>query len=144
MRQSVIHLAGIFLLFSTAAQAQQCLHDNNETQPQKQRRIDAVNAVRRINTAEAWNKSDVNKFVPFTELVTSASWKKLNGEDGLKLSDGAIGILPGFELHLSTDGTGYSMSLTDKSDPCMFTVYSNDVGIVFTGYPIDYLVIPGK
>ena len=144
MRLSVIHGAGAILLFCATAQAQQCLHDKNETQQQKQRRFDAVNAVRRINTAEVQNMPEAKKFVPFTELINSATWKKLNSQGPQKLSDSAIGIVPGFELHLSADGTSYSLSLTDQSDPCMFTVYSNDVGIVFTGYPIDYLVIPGK
>jgi len=143
MGHRFFQLLGMIALFCTAAQAQQCLHDKNETEQQKQRRFDAVNAVRRINTAEFSNMPDARKFVPFTELTKSASWKKLNNE-APKLTDGAIGILPGFELRLSTDGTSYSLSLTDKSDPCMFTLYSNDAGIIFTGYPIDYLTIPTK
>jgi hypothetical protein len=136
MSQRLVHLVGTILLLCATAQAQQCLHGNNETAQEKQRRFDAVSAVRRINTAEFQNKPDAKKFVSFAELVTSATWKKLNAKGFLKLSDGAIDVLPGFELRLTTDGISYALSLTDKSDPCKFTVFSDDAGIIYTGQPI--------
>jgi len=97
MNQGLAQVVGTILLLCCTAQAQQCLHDKNETEQQKQRRFDAVNAVRRINTAEFQNKPDPKKFVPFAELVTSATWKRLNAQGPLKLSDGAIAVLPGFD-----------------------------------------------
>jgi hypothetical protein len=144
VRQPIIRLAGAIVFLCGTAQAQQCLHDSSETPQQKQRRMDAVNAVRRVNTAEFQNMPDAKKFVPFGELITSAAWKRLNAQNALRLSDGAIGLLPGFELRLTTDGTTYSLSLTDKSDPCKFTLYSDDAGIIYTGYPIDFVVTPNK
>ena len=143
MRQSLLQLLASLAIFCATAQAQQCLHDNSEIPLQKQRRVDAVNAVRRINTAQAQNRAVANKFVPFAELVASTAWKDLN-KGQLKLSDGAIDLLPGFELRLTTDGRSYALALTDKSDPCKFTLYSDDVGIIYTGYPIDYGVTPNK
>ena len=136
MTQRLAQLVATILLLCATAQAQQCLQSNTETAQEKQRRYDAVNAVRRINTAEFQNKPEAKKFVPFAELVTSATWKKLNGQGPLKLSDGAIGVLPGFELRLTTDGVSYALSLTDKSDPFKFTVFSDDIGIIYTGQPI--------
>ncbi len=54
-----------------------------------------------------------------------------------KLSVIGTDFLPGFELHLTTDVSRYSISLKDKTDRCGFTLYTNDAGTIYTGYPID-------
>jgi hypothetical protein len=132
---------GMLLLISGVAQAQQCLHTDNDNADQRQRRSDAVAAMRALNTAQVMNFVAVKKFVSFAELATSAAWAKMNSARKFS-SVAGTDLLPGFELHLSTDGTKYSISLKDKTDPCLFMVYTNDVGIIYTGYPIDFRVTP--
>ena len=133
------------MLFSSpgVAQAQQCLHANTETSDERQRRSDAVAALRTLNTAQMMNRSIAQRFVDFQELVASAAWASMNRSGKLSTVPGTD-LLPGFVLHLTTDGGRYSISLKDKTDPCGFTVYTNDQGVIFAGYPIDYVVIPSK
>lgn len=88
-------------------------------------------------------KATARKFVGFAELANSAAWARLNREGKLSAVSGTD-LVPGFELHLTTDGERYGISLKDKTDPCGFTLYTNDVGVIYTGYPIDYLVQPSK
>jgi hypothetical protein len=136
--------AGMFVLVSVAiAHAQQCLHADNDNVAQRQRRSDAVAAMRTLNTVEAMNYSTAKKFVDFAELVASPAWANLNRSGRLSSVPGTD-LLPGFELQLTTDGNKYSISFMDKTDSCGFTLYTNDAGIIYTGYPIDFRVIPSK
>ncbi|HXT68500.1 MAG TPA: hypothetical protein VN700_02015 [Vicinamibacterales bacterium] len=36
----------------------------------------------------------------------------------------------------------YALLLRDATDPCGFTISTNQVGVIFQGYPIDYDVQP--
>jgi hypothetical protein len=143
LRLRMFLLIGILLFFAGIAQAQQCLHTNTETPDERQRRSDAVAALRALNTAQMMNRSTAQRFVDFQELVASAAWATMNPSGRLSSVPGTD-LLPGFVLHLTTDGVKYSISLKDKTDPCGFTVYTNDLGVIFAGYPIDYFVIPSK
>ena len=53
-------------------------------------------------------------------------------------------LVPRFDLHLAADAKTWSMSLIDRTNGCKFTVFTNDTGVIFTGYPIDFLVLPSK
>jgi hypothetical protein len=136
-------LVGVLLFVAGVAQAQQCLHGSTETSDERQRRGDAVAALRTLNTAQMMNRSTAQRFVDFQELVASAAWVRMN-QSGKLSSVPGTDLLPGFVLHLTTDGSKYSISLNDKTDPCGFTLYTNDIGVIFAGYPTEYLVIPSK
>jgi hypothetical protein len=137
-------LAVTFALIAAAgAEAQQCLHADNDNIAQKERRSDAVAAMRTLNTAEAMSHASGKRFVNFSELAESQVWATLNRSGKLSGIPGTE-LLPGFELQLTTDGSKYSISLKDKTDPCGFTLYTSDAGIIYTGYPIDFRVTPSK
>ena len=51
---------------------------------------------------------------------------------------------PGFEPQFTTNGESYALILRDKTDPCGFIFATNQKGIIFQGYPIDYEVQPIK
>lgn len=113
--------------FYSAPSFGQCLHGQDETVAQKTRRDAALGFVRAVNTAE--NNEGMykaKKYLPFEELTLERR------------------SVEGFELQFTTDGKGYSFLLRDKTDPCGFTFSSNQVGIIFQGYPIDYAVVPVK
>ena len=107
-----------------AAQAQ-CLHGPQEDAAQKTRRNSALRLVRAINTAEAneaWPKW--NSYAPPANLSVD------------------LNAAPGFESDFTTDGKSYALILHDKMDACGFVFATNQHGVIFQGYPIDYDVQP--
>jgi hypothetical protein len=102
-----------------------CLHGAGEDAQERSRRGAAIRLVRGINTAEANGpRRNGGKYQPLTQL-------------GLE----SIAV-PGFEPQFTTDGETYALILRDTTDPCGFTVSTNQRGVVFQGYPIDYEVQP--
>lgn len=136
----------VWLFLATTLHAQQCLHGTNETPDQKQRRQSAVAALRTINTAQITYFIQTRHYGTLQELATSPIWAKLlSGRNAAPLSTAPnTDLLPGFELSMTASATGWSVSLKDKDDPCAFTAFSNEAGIIFTGYPIDFVVTPTK
>jgi hypothetical protein len=101
-----------------AAQApsRACLHGENESPEQRQRRFQAIGLVRAINGAQynvAWQKT--GRFQPVANL-------------GLTTATPA-----GFDVQLSTDGTTYAFAVKDTQDPCLFAFFSDDKGVIFQG-----------
>jgi hypothetical protein len=115
--------------------------------PQKERKQLALGAVRFINTLEMAHHTKTGKFATWRELAASPfleevrGWYDPNGA-GMKaikaLNFSAESeILPGFEFRLATNGETYSLLLRDKTDPCLFSLYSDQVGVIYYGQPID-------
>ncbi|HSC77820.1 MAG TPA: hypothetical protein VLB32_04595 [Candidatus Acidoferrales bacterium] len=130
-----------------SAQAQQCLHASDESAPQKERKQLALGAVRFINTAQMYHFRQFGKFVTLKELASSGAIEEVRswynpegaGMKAIKALDflAELEILPGFEFRLTTNGEAYSLLLRDKTDPCLFTLYSDQVGVIYYGQPID-------
>jgi hypothetical protein len=78
--------------------------------------------VRAINSTEATVKGMKGQFLPLPDLRLDLT------------------KVQGFEPQFSTDGKGYSLILRDTTDPCHFVFSTNEVGIIYQGYPIDYEV----
>jgi homoserine acetyltransferase len=93
-----------------------CLHEDNETPGQRERRFQALRLARQINTAQ-YNVAQRNtgKFQPVANLGLTAP------------------TLEGFEVLLTTDGTTYAFSLKDTTDPCLFGFFSDHKGTIFQG-----------
>jgi hypothetical protein len=118
--------ATVALLLSVPAFGQQqCLHGPNEDAIQKARRLVGLTLVRAINTAEA-NQGAVKakKYLPLAELSVDLTKAQ------------------GFEAQFTTDGKTYSFILKDTADQCHFVFSTNQVGVIFQGYPIDWDVQP--
>ena len=108
-----------------AAAQTPCLHGPHEDAAQKTRRNSALRLVRAINTAEAneaWRKT--NSYAPPANLSVD------------------LNAAPGFESDFTTDGKTYALILYDKMDACGFVFATNQNGVIFQGYPIDYDVQP--
>ena len=123
-----ISVLGIWSFAQRIPTAQgECLHGPVEDAAQRVRRSAALRLVRAINTAE------VN--VAFRQTQTYRPLADL----GLDLT-----AANGFEASLATDGRAYSLILVDKTDPCGFAFSTNQKGVIFQGYPIDFEVQPLK
>ena len=81
--------------------------------------------VRAINTAESnegmWK---AKKYLPLAELTVDFTKAE------------------GFEPQFTTDGKSYALILKDTTDPCHFVYSTNQDGVIFKGYPIDFDVLP--
>jgi hypothetical protein len=125
MRALFAATVALLLLSVPAFAQQQCLHGSNEDAIQKARRLAGLTLVRAINTAEA-NEGTVKakRYLPLAELTVDLT------------------KAPGFEAQFTTDGKTYSFILKDTADPCHFVFSTNQLGIIFQGYPIDWGVQP--
>jgi hypothetical protein len=119
------------------ALAQTCLHGRGELPAQEQRRMQALGAVRIINTAEI----NVGRYAPLEQLANAPNVQALRsdsgpgGETARAMRFDRDEILPGWRVHFVLGDTGYSVSLTDVRDPCQFTFWSNETGVIYEGRP---------
>jgi hypothetical protein len=125
MRALFVATVALLSLSVPAFAQQQCLHGPNEDAGQKARRLAGLTLVRAINTAEA-NEGTVKakRYLPLAELTVDLTKAQ------------------GFEQQFTTDGKTYSLILKDTTDPCLFVFSTNQIGIIFQGYPIDWGVQP--
>jgi hypothetical protein len=105
----------------------ECLHGPVEDGTQRARRSAALRLVRAINTSEV-----------------NGSFRTTHTYRGLSELGVDLGSVPGFETNFTTDGETYSLILVDTTDPCGFAFSTNQVGVIFQGYPIDFDVQPLK
>lgn len=123
IRRLLLLVLAAMLLFGGKAQAQQCLHKENQTDQEKARLRAVVYVLRAINTAEARYHQQNNKFGTLEELAAAGS--------------AIVASVPsGFELRLTTDGTRYNVSVLDKTDPCKYSIFTNNAALIYEGYPI--------
>jgi hypothetical protein len=92
------------------SQSPGCLHGSGEASAERERRGAAIRVARMINSAE------VNGRTPFRPLYA------LN-----------VPTPEGWQARLVTDGTTYAFSVKDTTDPCGFTLFSDDSGLIYQG-----------
>lgn len=125
MRSVFVALITTLVLSVPAFAQQKCLHGPNEDAAQKARRQAGLTLVRAINTAEAnEGMRKAKKYLPLAELTLD-----LTKAEGL-------------EVQFTTDGKTYSLILKDTTDACHFVFSTNQIGVIFQGYPIDYDIQP--
>ena len=114
-----------FARIDRAAAQARCLHGPQEDAAQKARRFSALRLVRAINTAEA-----------------NEAWPRTHGFAPPENLSVDLNAAPEFESDFTTDGKTYALILHDKMDACGFVFATNQNGVIFQGYPIDYDVQP--
>ena len=86
--------------------------------PDPQRRLAAVALARLLHTEE-------NRFFSVPQRRYGS------------LSELGVGSAPdGFQVQLSSDGTGYMFSIKDTVDACHFALFSDQEGIIYTAQPL--------
>ncbi len=100
----------------------QCLHDSDETAPNRARREAARTLARAINSAQGRTAEATRRYVPLEQL-----------RDLPPTPDGFI-------LRLYTDGDGYVFSLKDDRDPCGFGIFSDQKAFLYEAAPSRPLV----
>ena len=147
MRLSVSWMVfGLVLCAGPAvAQTRPCLHMGLESPSEVRRREDALAAARLINAAIGRTARLPNQqpdYPTWEELGSSTSVATLRGMGGpmgelaRKIQWGTGEPLPRWEIHHVTGDGAYAFSLTDTRDPCRFTYYSNETGMIIEGHAL--------
>ena len=127
-------LVVVLFLAPSRAFAQQCLHGAGETDEQKARRREALQATRQINTLQANSPSGrQGKYMNQTEMaVYYADLTKQKPAAQPLIFDPASEVLPGWQLTLDKSEKGYWFMIKDKTDPCGFAWVSNQAGLIYS------------
>jgi hypothetical protein len=138
----LLALVGLSVVPAMAQTRARCLHAENETEAQQQRRIEALNAADLINRMldRRPRNSEYPTWDEFGKSPMVASYLGMAGPRGdlaRKIQWGAEQPLPGWEIHYIAAQDGYAFSLTDVRDPCSLTFASNDTGMLIQGRPAD-------
>jgi hypothetical protein len=140
----IVALTGFVLVTSAGrpSRAQQaCLHKEFETAVQRERRDEALRAVRLINSANAMQGRFGRPYPPWEELAANAGNLRMDGGPmgrlARKMQWGAREPLPGWTIYYLAAENGYAFSLRDALDPCGFTYVSDDRGVIVAGEAIE-------
>ncbi len=99
------------------AQQPPCLHGGDETPEQANRRRQALQAARAINTSEANLFRANNGYTALAALPVPA-------------------LPDGFGVNLAADAAGYAFAVKDLQDACRFAFFSDQDGVIYTAQPI--------
>jgi len=105
------------LLSASSVQAQDCLHRANESISQRARREAAIRYLVALNQAQAASQQKQRAYLSLSEAAGSEY--------------APVGFLP----RLLSDRWGYLVSLKDFFDPCGFTPFSDDRGVIYESHP---------
>jgi hypothetical protein len=137
-------MAGVWLgLMPSSALAQSCLHDRSETFAERQRRSDALIAVRLVNQAEASAAilRSGPRYRPLAELGDLVAHVRSDGgrlgKVARSIQWSSREILPGWVAEFVVADDGYALHLRDQRDTCAFTYVTDHTGVILTAYPID-------
>ena len=76
--------------------------------------------MRMINTAQAQAFGTTRSYRSFAELTASGLSSRLSG----------------FVTQLTVDGSTYAVLLRDAVDPCRYTLFSDQDGVIYVGSPL--------
>ena len=106
-----------FLLLAGSAEAQRCLHGADETATEEARRLAALDVVREVNAAQVRLERERGTYVALDQAT-------------------AVSRIPlGFVFRVTFDRWGYVVSGKDTLDPCRFSLFSDQDGIVYEARP---------
>jgi hypothetical protein len=106
----------------SAQQQAACLHGTDETPADAARRRDAVRVMRAINTIQVQTFGKNRAYLNFRELTSLALPPRPTG----------------FLTQLTVEGSTYALLLRDTADPCRYTLFSDQEGVIFVGSPLTF------
>ena len=141
LRSGLIVIAVVLWSVPAFAQVgQRCLHGDNETRMQQQRREDAIDTadlinliLERIHRDSAYPTWEALAKSPLVASALGASGR--TGDLARRIQWGAEQPLPGWLIHYVVGEETYAFSLTDIRDPCQLTISTNDTRLVIEGRP---------
>jgi hypothetical protein len=105
---------------ANAQQPSLCLHGTGETPEHAVRREAALRVMRAINTAQAQAFARNRAYQNFRELTASGLPSRPSG----------------FVTQLTVEGSTYALVIKDSVDPCGYTLFSDQAGVIYVGSPL--------
>jgi hypothetical protein len=130
------------LVFAQEIPRQRDLSRPQAVETSRDSRMTGIMAVRLINTAESRYKYRHGTYATWDELLRSGEIDSLEKPatpfQGLHLSAGPE-VTSGWMLSLVTaaNGQSYELSLRNTPDPCAFSFFSDQRGLIYQGGVID-------
>ncbi len=103
-----------------AQQQPVCLHEAGETPADAARRQEAIRVMRAINSAQATSFAVNRTYQNFRELTDSGLPRRPAG----------------FLTQLTVEASTYALLLKDTADPCRYTLFSDQDGLIYVGSPL--------
>ena len=141
-----------FLALSGTGFAQTCLHEGAESPEQQARRQLAISAARAINTLQHRSRKIEKGDLKLTMSPVFQAMQQLSllpkdqvpqiGNPPVPLSFATdADMIPGWRLKLELTtirgvSQGYWFIIRDTTDPCGFSIVSNNDGIIFSANPL--------
>ena len=97
-----------------------CLHGAGEAPADAARRVDAIRVMRAINTAQAQAFAQGGKYLSFKGLTDKGFPRRPDG----------------FLTQVTIEGSTYAVVSKDTSDPCGWTIFAVQDGLIYTGMPL--------
>jgi hypothetical protein len=117
--QRLLCVIGLVLVSTPRlALAQSCLHGPDESTTERGRRTAAIAFVQQANAAQAKFERERGTYVPLTDAVS--------------LSTVPVGFVP----RLTFDRWSYIVSLKDALDPCGYSLFSDQDGVIYEARPV--------
>jgi hypothetical protein len=113
----IIATLATLLSISANVVAEDCLHKDGESADQRARREAAIRYLLAINTAQARVQADRGTYAALSELPGFAS------------------VPVGFVPRLLFDRWYYVIKLSDFFDPCGFTLFLDEHGVIYESHP---------
>jgi hypothetical protein len=153
MVRTIVAAILALLAMSGTGFAQNCLHEGSESAEQQSRRRLAIAAARAINTLQHRSRSLEKGGVKLTASPTFQTLMQLStlpsnqipqvGTPPMQLSFAPnTDLIPGWRLKLElttgseSRGQGYWFVISDTTDPCGFSIFSNNDGVIFNATPL--------
>lgn len=116
--------------------AQRDLKRPQAVETSRDSRMIGIDVVRQIETAEVEHRAWHGAFASWDELYNSPDEQKR--WQHMRLTAGPE-VVPGWELKLvaSADGKQFELSLRNTADPCAFSFFSDQRGVIYQGGVID-------
>jgi hypothetical protein len=114
------------------APARRCLHGDNESAAERERREDALAAMRMIDRVVSTFGGARASSPSWEEVAASSAVRRLRAQGGLadRIRWGTAEPLPGWGIAWVTSRTKSRFALTDMRDACGFTYSSEDPDVI--------------
>jgi hypothetical protein len=118
--RSVVFAFGLMLMLLSARPtlAESCLHGPDESNPERDRRNAAITFLAQVNAAEAKLERERGMYVALMDAVKVAA---------IPLS---------FVARLTFDRWSYIVTLKDTLDPCRYSLFSDQDGMIYQAQPL--------
>jgi len=113
---AAVAVVGAYLLCAGTADAQQCLHNDGESTPERLRRDDAVRYLTSVNAAQSRAQQSEGRYLSLTEIASPRT--------------APLGFVP----RLVVDRWSYIISLKDLFDSCGFTLFTDEHGVIYESH----------